>query len=271
MTLPRRSARSASAPPPRHSTPCSHATKSKLSPAEMCLELATLEKRDRDARNLAARTKAATIGPVKPLDRFDWTHSRELGLLARGKNILFRGQAGVGKSTLAKHLGLAALAKGHSVRFTTLAGALADLLRHESIPAIERRLRRYTPPDLLILDELGYIPCDASAADLLFRIVSKRHESRPVVITTNLSYKQWGTVFGGRPLPRRPRRPLRPALPRCRHRRRLLARQGPARPQGSLPSEAKALTTEPWTRSPPARRSRRGGRPGVCPSFPGSA
>ncbi len=55
-----------------------HATKSKLSPAEMCLELATLEKRERDARNLAARTKAATLGPVKPLARFDWTHPREL-------------------------------------------------------------------------------------------------------------------------------------------------------------------------------------------------
>jgi DNA replication protein DnaC len=188
-----------------------HATKSKLSPAEVCIEMAALEKRERDARNLAARTKYATIGPVKPLDRFDWTHPRAidrelyeelletLGFILRGENILLRGQAGVGKSTLAKHLALAALAKGHTVRFTTLAGALADLLRHESIPAIERRLRRYTQPDLLILDELGYIPCDASAADLLFRIVSKRHESRPVVITTNLSYKQWSTVFGDAP------------------------------------------------------------------------
>src|SRR5262249_28346947 len=188
-----------------------HATKSKMSPAQVCLELAALEKRERDARNLAARTKSATLGPVKPLDRFDWTHPRAidrelftelhetLGFLERGENVLFRGQAGVGKSTLAKHLGLAALAKGHTVRFTSLAGALADLLRHETIPAIERRLRRYTQPDLLILDELGYIPCDASAADLLFRIVSTRHEARPVVITTNLSYKQWSTVFGHPP------------------------------------------------------------------------
>lgn len=188
-----------------------HATKSKMSPAQTLLELAALEKRERDARNLAARTKAATIGPVKPLDRFDWAHPRSidrelfeelhdtLGFLERGENVLLRGQAGVGKSTLAKHLGLAALAKGHDVRFTTLAAALVDLLRQETIPAIERRVRRYTSPDLLIIDELGYVPCDSDAADLLFRIVSKRHESRSVVITTNLAYKQWGTVFGDAP------------------------------------------------------------------------
>jgi DNA replication protein DnaC len=145
-----------------------HATKSKMSPAQLCLDLAALEKRERDVRNLAARTKSATLGPVKPLDRFDWTHPRAierelfeelhepLGFLEeRGENVLFRGQAGVGKSTLAKHLGLAALPRGRSVRFTTLAGALADLLRYETIPAIEHRLRRYTRPDLLILDELG--------------------------------------------------------------------------------------------------------------------
>jgi DNA replication protein DnaC len=167
--------------------------------------------RERDARNLAARTKSATLGPVKPLDRFDWTHPRTLdrelfaelhetlGFLERGENVLLRGQAGVGKSTLAKHLGLAALATGHTVRFTTLAGALADLLRYETLPAIERRLRRYTAPDLLLLDELGYVPCNADAADLLFRIVSTRHEARSVVITTNLAYKQWGTVFGDAP------------------------------------------------------------------------
>ena len=161
-----------------------HATKSKMSPAQTLLELALLEKREREARNLTARTKAAALGPVKPLDRFDWAHPRSidrelfeelhdsLGFLESGENVLLRGQAGVGKSTLAKHLGLAALAKGRTVRFTTLATALADLLRRESLPAVERQLRRYTNPDLLIIDELGYVPCDSDAADLLFRIVS---------------------------------------------------------------------------------------------------
>lgn len=107
-----------------------HATKSKMSPAQTLLELSTLEKRERDDRNHAARAKAATIGRVKPLDRFDWTHPRSierelfeelhesLGFMERGENVILRGQAGVGKSTLAKHLGLAAYSghRGHTNR-----------------------------------------------------------------------------------------------------------------------------------------------------------
>lgn len=183
-----------------------HAQKNRLPPAQLLEQVCVVEQRARDARNLARRAKAASVGDCVPLDKFDWNHPRTidrqlyenlltLEFLSRGDNVLFRGQAGVGKTSLAQNLGLRALERGHTVRFSTVPAALVDLLRQESLPATERRLRRYTAPDLLILDELGYVPCDSRAADLLFNIISRRHEKRSVVITTNLAYKQWGSVF----------------------------------------------------------------------------
>lgn len=185
-----------------------HAQKSKLGIPEFVEQLVELELRERDARNLARRTRMATLGRFKSLDQFDWSHPRtldrelyehlmSLDFLETGQNVLLRGPAGVGKSTLAQNLGLRALERGYTVRYCTLNAALADLLRQESLPATERRLKRYLTPDLLILDELGYVPCDSRAADLLFHIVSRRHEERSIVITTNLPFKAWGTVFQG--------------------------------------------------------------------------
>ena len=185
-----------------------HTTKSRASPWETCEQLVTLERRERDSRNLAHRQKSAALGTFKTVDRFDWSHPRQidralyeqlttLDFLRRGENALFRGQSGVGKTTLAQNLGLLALQQGFTVRFSSLAAALADLLRQESLPAFERHLRRYTRPDLLILDEIGYLPCDARAADLLFNIVSRRHEKRSLLITTNLAFKDWSSTFPG--------------------------------------------------------------------------
>ena len=123
-----------------------------------------------------------------------------LDFIERGDNVLLRGQSGVGKTMLAQNLGFAALTRGHSVRFTSLAALLTDLLRRESLPALERCLRqRYLSPHILIIDELGYLPCDSRSADLLYNIISRRHESKSTVITTNLAYKQWGTVFPAPP------------------------------------------------------------------------
>jgi len=185
-----------------------HATKSRLSPVQFVEQLVAVELRERDARNLAQRTKMANLGTFSLLEHFDWNHPRSidrelyerlmsLEFIATGENVLFRGQSGVGKTVLAQNLAQRAIEKGFTVRFSTLASALTDLRKQESLPAVERRLKRYVSPHLLVLDEIGYLPCDALAADLFYNIISRRHEKKSTILTTNIPFKQWNSIFPG--------------------------------------------------------------------------
>ena len=105
------------------------------------------------------------------------------------------GAQGLGKTLLAKNIAHQAVLAGHSALFTTAADLLLDLNGQETARALERRLRHYTRPALLVIDELGYLAYDARAADLLFQLVSRRYEHRSLLITTNLAFKHWDTVF----------------------------------------------------------------------------
>jgi DNA replication protein DnaC len=186
-----------------------HATKNRLSPVQVVEHLVEVERRERDARNLAARTKRASVGAHKTMDLFEWDHPSKidralceehvlsLAFVRTRSNVLFRGPAGLGKTMLEQNTATAALVAGMTVCFTNVGTALADLLRQESIPAVERRIKRYTHVDVLVFDELGYVPCDARAADLLFQIISRRHEKASTVIATNLAFKEWGPMFHG--------------------------------------------------------------------------
>lgn len=186
-----------------------HAQKNRLSPAETVERLAEIERREREARNLADRTKRAALGSPKPMSDFEWDFPRKvdralyeelaaLNFVRAHQNVLFRGPAGVGKTMMAQNLGLLGLSAGMTVCFTNTASMLADLLKQESLPALERRMRRYTQVDLLACDELGYVPAvDTREVDLFFQVLSRRHEKASTIITTNLSFKAWGTVFPG--------------------------------------------------------------------------
>jgi DNA replication protein DnaC len=102
---------------------------------------------------------------------------------------------GLGKTMLAQNIAHAAVLAGHSVLFTTAAKMLLDLGAQDSARLFDRRLRHYTSPALLVVDEVGYLSYDTRAADLLFQVVSQRYEKRSLVLTTNLPFSEWPTIF----------------------------------------------------------------------------
>ena len=152
------------------------------------------------------RITQAGFPVLKTLERFDFTWPTKMNRLAvqnlfRLKfiedkaNAILIGGVGLGKTHLATALGLAACHAGTRVRFAIAIDIINNLLAAQKAGRLVKKLKEYTRPELLIIDELGYLPIDQRGADLLFQIISQRYERGSIVLTTNKVYKHWPSMF----------------------------------------------------------------------------
>jgi DNA replication protein DnaC len=164
------------------------------------------EEAERSRRSLERRIRTSKVGRFRPVVDFDWSWPKkidrplieelmQLGFIEEAANVILAGPNGVGKSTIAQNIAHQALLRGHTVLCATASAMLNDLDAQDTSTALARRLRRYTTPTVLLVDEVGYLSYDSRAADLLFEVVSRRHERRPIILTTNKPFAEWNEVF----------------------------------------------------------------------------
>jgi len=189
------------------------ATKGRWSPAQIVEEIERLEQVEKTQRSLQSRLQRARIGRFKPIADFDWNWPKKierdlieraltLDFIREGRNLALIGTNGLGKTLIARNIAHQAVLAGFSVLCTTAAELIEDL-RSCGPETLRRRLSRYTRPHLLTIDEVGYLAYDSHAADLLYKVVDRRYErpgvrdlpSRSILITTNLAFGAWNTVF----------------------------------------------------------------------------
>jgi len=175
------------------------------------LRLVELELIDRERRMVERRIRAARFPAVKSFDTFDFTAIPSLNKplvleLARCEyvvardNIIALGNSGTGKTHVCLALGLAACQRGLSVAFTTAAGLVHQLMEARDEKRLLRLQAQLSAVKLLIVDELGYVPLSQTGAELLFEVFSQRHERGSTVVSSNLPFDEWTSVFGNQRL-----------------------------------------------------------------------
>lgn len=169
-------------------------------------QLIELETVQRQKRATERRVKAAHFPVVKLLEQFQWSWPKtinqlqvkelfRLQFMKRHTNVILLGGVGLGKTHIATALGHHAALQGKQVLFTNTIDAINSLLIAKKMGNLKTGLRQYLKPQLLILDELGYLPIDKVGADLLFQIISGRYEVGSTIITTNRAFKDWSEIF----------------------------------------------------------------------------
>ena len=171
------------------------------------LRLTERELLDREKRAAERRIKQACFPVVKTIDTFDFKAQPSINQelvkeLMRGEyidkreNILLIGSSGTGKTHLACAMAFAACAQGRKVRFHTVTGLVTELMECREEKRLQRLQKQIQRLNLLVLDELGYVPFSKAGAQLLFEVVGRAYEQQSLMVTTNLPFEQWTEVFG---------------------------------------------------------------------------
>jgi len=171
------------------------------------LRLVELELIERERRTVERRIREAKFPAVKSLDSFDFVALPSLNkplvlelarceYVARRENIIALGNSGTGKTHIALGLGLAACQKGLPVGFVTAAALVHELIEARDEKRLLRYQRQLSAHKLLIIDELGYVPLSQTGAELLFEVFSQRYERGSTIVTSNLPFDEWTSVFG---------------------------------------------------------------------------
>lgn len=164
----------------------------------------------REKARIALRFKQSKLGQKTTIDEFDFTHhesrlknkSRILSLvdlkfIHDRKDIICIGNPGTGKTFLSRCIAYAATQAGIKTLFTTAVDMINQLVAAEQDHTLLKKLNYYQSQDLLVCDEIGYLPLGKQGSNLFFQIISARHEKKSTIITTNLPFAKWGTIFDG--------------------------------------------------------------------------